>query len=123
MTKFFTLLANIFFPLRSVLVFTCFISLFSIFYLLIFSTVKIQEQYLTTCLLLFLWGLVLFVLCHSFYDDSHSDKASQLKNDDQLGWFSRLKQKLAKVFLWIYSLIFVVLIIVSIHFSLKILTL
>lgn len=123
MTKFFTLLANIFFPLRTVLVFTCFISLFSIFYLLIFSTVKIQEQYLTTCLLLFLWGLVLFVLCHSFYNDSRSGKASQIKKDDKLGWFSRLKQKLAKVFLWVYSLVFIVLMLISLHFSLKILTL
>lgn len=123
MTKFFTLLANIFFPLRSVFVFICFISLFSIFYLLIFSTVQIQEQYLTACLLLFLWGVVLFVLCHSFHDNSHSDIASQQKSDKKIGWLSRLKRKLADVFLWIYSVIFIVLIAISLHVTFKILTL
>jgi hypothetical protein len=123
MTKFFNVLANIFFPLRYLLVLICFISLFSIVYLLIFSSIKTQELYLTTCLLVSLWGLLLFVLCHSYHGDLSDRNASKLSAKGNLGWFRRLKLKLVKMFLWVYSLLFIILIAISMHFSFKILTL
>jgi hypothetical protein len=123
MTKFFNLLANIFFPVRYALIVICVISFFSIVYLLILSPINTQELYLTPCLLLFLWGLVLFVLCHSFHGVLHSSKTEKLNRQENTGWFSRLKEKLAKIFLWGYSFFFIVLIFISLHFSLKVLTL
>jgi hypothetical protein len=117
MAKFFNLLANALFPIRSLLLVVCVFSAASIFYLLVFSNVTFQERCLLPSLLTFLWGLILFVLCHSF-----SGRSSSYQNAHNInGWFARLKYKLATFFLWLYSVAFIVLIIVSFHFSFKVL--
>ncbi|MDG1752619.1 MAG: hypothetical protein P8I03_13310 [Thalassotalea sp.] len=123
MSKFFNFLANIFFPVRYVLVFSCFISFFSIVYLLIFSSIKTQDFYLPPLFLLFLWGGLLFVLCHSFHGELDSDKTAKLLIKEKAGWFCRLKQKLINILFWMYSLIFIGLVLISLHLTLKIITL
>jgi hypothetical protein len=123
MSKFFNFLANIFFPVRYALVFICLTSFFSIVYLLIFSSIKTQELYLPPLFLLFLWGVLLFVLCHSFHGELDSDKAAKLLGKEKVGWFRRLKQKLINILFWIYSFTFIGLVFISLHFTLKILSL
>ncbi|MDO6445761.1 hypothetical protein Q4493_08250 [Colwellia sp. 1_MG-2023] len=123
MTRFFTLLANVFFPIRYLLAFICFASLFLIIYLLVFAPLELQSLYLTACLLSFLWCLVLFVLCHSFHGEVASKNSSTAESKPKLGFFRRIKKKLSKIFLWIYSVAFLALIIVSLHLTIKVLTL
>lgn len=117
MAKFFNLLANALFPMRSLLIVLCAFSAISIFYFLLFSSITFQERFLLPSLLTFLWGLILFVLCHSFSGRSSSYQDHRNNN----GWFTRIKYKLATFFLWLYSIAFIALIIVSLHFSFKVL--
>ena len=125
MTTFFNLLANVFFPIRYLLVFICLASLSFIVYLLVFASLELQSLYLTACLLSFLWSLVLFVLCHSFHSETANEKSSCFETNprSKIGFFRRIKQKLSKIFLWIYSVAFLALIIVSLHITIKVLTL
>lgn len=122
MAKFFNRFANILFPIRNILVFSCFSAVLFIFYLFVFSTIELQALYLTPALLVFLWGLLLFIFCHSFQGKSCAGGTNESHANKKIGWFDRVKQKLTKIFLWLYSFAFIVLILISIHFSLKVLT-
>lgn len=119
-TKFFNLLANVLFPVRKLILLCCFLFAASIVYLLGFSSIPQQDIYLVPSLLLFLWSLVLHVLCHSFFGQENKHTRTPHGKALTKGMFTRLKQKLARFFLWIYSVSFFTLILVSLYLTIKI---
>jgi len=113
MKAFFNQFANFLFPIRNLLLFVFLTAFCVFFYLMVFTNIELQNTYLMPCFLILLWGLLLFVLCHSFHGDEQSNNSGK-------GWFSRLKIKLLSLFIWIYSVVFIALIFISIHFTLKV---
>jgi len=115
MTKIFQYLANICFPLRTLILTMCIGLAISFIYLLVFSTIALQEKYLTANLLAFLWLLLLYVLVHSF--------KTGRQEDNQSSWWGRFKEKLFSFLVFIYSVFFLLLILTTFYFTFKIITL
>jgi len=111
----FNRLANWLFPFRNYLLVLSILAASFIGYLLVFTAIPIQEKYLLPCLILLLWGLLFFVLTHSFHGD-HQVKSS-------LSWFGRIKQKLSIFLMGIYSVFFIVVVIATLYFCLKVISL
>jgi hypothetical protein len=120
MTRFFNLLANLLFPIRYLLIVISLMAFIAIWYLLVFSSQQAQTSFLTPSLLIFLWGLILFVLCQSFHGAPSVTNSSLRQSTNTLSWFARVKRKLSLLFLWFYSLIFLLLMMVSLYVSLKV---
>lgn len=120
MTRFFNLIATLFFPIRYFLAVISLIAFIVILYLFVFSSQHAQATFLTPSLLILLWSLILFVLCHSFYLDPQVAQTSALHSTKKLTWFGVIKRKLSFLFLWLYSLMFLILMVVSFYFTLKV---
>ncbi len=115
MTKYLTIVANFFYPYRKILLVFCVIAVCAISYLFLFTTIALQEKYLRVTFITLLWCLILYVLSHSFYSVQKHEVAKTL--------FAKLKQKLIGIFAFIYSVLFLLLVLATIHISLKLLTL
>lgn len=114
MTKYLTLVANFFYPFRSVLLALCVAAIIAIFYVFLFVEVNIQEQYLRVALLSLLWCLLLYVLSHSFYSEQDHEAARS--------FFAKVKQRIIGVVAFIFSVLFLGLVVATLHISVKLLT-
>ncbi len=115
MAKYLTLAANFFYPYRKVQLALCVIALSAMLYLFVFGTIALQEKYLRVTFLSLLWCLILYVLSHSFYSDQEPRVAKS--------FFAKVKNKLVGVFAFIYSIIFLGLVLATLHISMKLFTL
>ena len=109
-------IAHFIFPIKEMIFYCCILLSVTFVGLFIFADHAQQAQFLMPNLLAFLWALMLLVLCHSFYQPN-----AQLQNKlNTKSWLSRFKSTLKHTLLWLYSLVFIALIVASIYFTYKI---
>lgn len=118
MAKWFNTVANVLFPLRRVFILLSICAFIGIVTLFVFSPVSSSAVYLVPTLLVFLWGLLLFAFSHSF-------SGNKIENNETIkqGFFTRLKKSFFSLLLWLYSVFFIVLLLASMHFTVKVITL
>ncbi|WP_448564236.1 hypothetical protein [Thalassotalea ganghwensis] len=109
-----TLLANVCFPFRRLLVLTCLFSLATIVYLLLFADIATQEQFLHSALLWFIWLFLAALIVYGF--------SGQALTAPQKGWWKQFKYKLGLFFRFLLMLIFILLSLATCYFTFKVLT-
>ena len=127
MTNFFTAIDNMCFPIKHLLLLFSVITAGLMAYMLLFSSLAVQDKDLQPCLLVLLWSLLLRVLSMSFKRQNHNSNGDHTHNDTNqktsLSFFARWKNKwLAKIkslMLFIYSLAFLLLVLATCYFSFK----
>ncbi|WP_206484387.1 hypothetical protein [Thalassotalea sp. G2M2-11] len=112
MTKFFHLLAKVFWPIRYLvltLVIGCGVALA---YFVLFANITQQEQYMLPSLFGLLWSTLLWLLVASFYQPLPSSPPS--------GFIATIIWRIKRFISVIYGMLFIGLILGSIYFTFRI---
>lgn len=107
-------LAKLLNPIRHVFILAAMLSASTMVYLFIFANINTQNRWLVIALLCFIWSMLLQLLPPCF---------QPLETNNRKGLLASLRQKFVRVFQMLFSIIFIGVSVVTLHLSIKLLTL